>query len=47
MSVDEGAMQATLRVSLDIKGNTLAEPANFRVSIIELTLMCQDVTTGE
>ena len=47
VSVDEGAMQETLRVSLDIKGNTLDEPANFRVSIIELTLMCQDVTTGE
>ena len=47
MLVDEGAMQETLRVSLDIKGNTLDEPVNIRVSIIDLTLMCQDVTTGE
>ena len=47
MSVDEGAMQETLVVSLDIKGNTLDEPVNIRVSIIDLTLMCQDVTTGE
>jgi len=47
VSVDEGDMQATLVVRLDIKGNTLDEPANFRVSIIDLTLMCWDVTTGE
>jgi len=40
-------MQETLRVSLDIKGNTLDEPQITRVSIIDLTLMCQDVTTGE
>jgi len=40
-------MQATLVVRLDIKGNTLDEPANVRVSIIDLTLMCWDVTTGE
>jgi len=45
--VDEGDPQATLVVRLDIKGNTLDELANFRVSTIDLTLMCQDVTTGE
>ena len=44
VSVDEGAAQETLVVRMDIKGNTLLR---FRVTVIDLTLRCQDVTTGE
>lgn len=49
MSVDEGAMQETLVVRMDIKGNTLSplEDPRFRVSDIDITLRCADVTTGE
>ena len=47
MSVDEGAVQATLEVRMDIKGNTLDEPPAFRVTSVDLTLRCADVTTGE
>ena len=47
MSVDEGAMQETLVVRMDIKGNTLDEDPRFRVTTVDLTLRCQDVTTGE
>ena len=47
MSVDEGAVQETLVVRMDIKGNTLDEDARFRVSYIDITLRCADVTTGE
>ena len=49
VSVDEGAVQATLEVRMDIKGNTLSplEDPRFRVIIVELTLRCMDTTTGE
>ena len=47
MSVDEGAVQETLVVRMDIKGNTMLEDRAFRVTIIDLILRCQDVTTGE
>ena len=47
VSVDEGAMPETLVIRLDIKGNTLDESPQSRVSDIHLTVRCQDVTTGE
>ena len=47
MSVDEGAVQETLVVRMDIKGNTLDEAPAFRVNTVDLTLMCMDETTGE
>ena len=47
MSVDEGDMQATLVVRLDIKGNTLDELPQFQVTRINFTVVCDDVTTGE
>jgi len=45
--VDEGTPQLTLNISLDIKGNTLAENPQFQVTRINFTVVCQDVTTGE
>ena len=47
VSADEGAMLETLVVRMDIKGNTLLEPPGFRVTTVDLTLRCLDVTTGE
>ena len=45
--MDEGAMQETLVVRMDIKGNTLDEDARDRVNTIDLTLRCIDESTGE
>jgi len=45
--VNEGDMQETFRIRLDIKGNTTAELAQFRVTRVNFTVVCQDVTTGE
>jgi len=45
--VNEGDMQETFRIRLDIKGNTLDEPAQLQVTRINFTVVCQDVTTGE
>jgi len=47
MSVDEGGIQVTLAIRLEIKGNTLEEPAQFQVTVVDLTVRCQDVTTGK
>jgi len=45
--VDEGGAQVTLVIRLEIKGNTLNEPAQFQVTVVDLTVRCQDVTTGK
>ena len=45
--MDEGGPQLTLNISLDIKGNTPDELPEFRVTRINFTVVCQDVTTGE
>ena len=45
--MNEGGTQETLVIRLDIKGNTLDEPALFQVTRINFTIVCQDVTTGE
>ena len=45
VSVEEGSREI-LVVSLDIKGNTMDEDPRFRVTDIDLTLRCQDDTTG-
>ena len=47
VSVNEGDMQETFRIRLDIKGNTLDELPQFQVTRINFTVVCQDVTTGE
>jgi len=44
--VNEGD-EVTLNVSLDIKGNTTDEPAEFQVTRINFTVVCEDMTTGE
>ena len=44
--VTEGDPQVTLNIRLDIKGNTLDEPAQFQVTRINFTVVCEDVTTG-
>ena len=45
--MNEGDPQVTLNIRLDIKGNTLDEPAQLQVTRINFTVVCQDVTTGE
>ena len=45
MSVNEGDLQTTFVIRLDIKGNTLDE--RFPVIRINFSVVCQDVTTGE
>jgi len=47
VSVDEGGIQVTLVIRLEIKGNTLDEPTQFQVTVVDLTVRCQDVTTGK
>ena len=47
VSVDEGGAQVTLVIRLDIKGNTLNEPPQYQVTVVDLTVRCQDVTTGK
>ena len=44
MPVDEGAPQLALVIRLDVKGSTLDESP---VAVVDLTVMCRDVTTGE
>ena len=46
VSVDEGSQPVILVVRMDIKGNTMDEDPQFRVTDIDLTLRCQDDTTG-
>jgi len=45
VSVNEGDMQSTFLIRMDIKGNTLAEPAGFQITRINFTVVCDDVTT--
>jgi len=44
---NEGDMQETFRIRMDIKGNTLDELPQFQVPRINFTVVCNDVTTGE
>jgi len=44
--VTEGDPQVTLDICLDIKGNTLDEPAQLQVTRINFTVVCEDVSTG-
>ena len=44
--LNEGATQEVIRMILDVKGNTLLEPANIRTQTYSFTFTCIDRSNG-
>ena len=46
LEINEGATQEVIRMTLDIKGNTLTEPTNIRVINFAFSFTCIDSSNG-
>ena len=44
--LDEGSTQEVIRMILDVKGNTLTEPASTRVLNFDFSFTCIDSSNG-
>lgn len=46
LSIEEGGTQETIQITLDIKGDTLAEPVDTRITNFEFQITCLGSSGG-